>query len=79
MFELMKRKLTSNNFDYLFAQSATLLGSIVICIVGLYALIRLDLSEPETFLGILLVLAVTLLGIICGLLIPIVEQYDAES
>jgi len=79
MFDLMKRKLSSNDIDCLFAQTATFLGSIVVCIAGLYALIRLDLSESEMFLGILLVLAVTLLGIICGLLIPIVEQYDAES
>ena len=53
----------------------------VIMVGGLIKLTALQLTEPQPFFGILLVLAVALLGIILGVLLPIaqcVEQWQRD-
>ena len=65
------RPLTSDGFDAKAGQLACWLVSALVLVLGFLKLFRLSLSETELFFGILLVLAVTLLGVLIGLVLPI--------
>lgn len=65
------RPLTSDSFDAKAGQLACWLVSGLVLVLGFLKLFRLSLSETELFFGILLVLAVTLLGVLIGLVLPI--------
>jgi hypothetical protein len=73
MLRLLNRSLTSTSFDAKAAQTACWACSLIVMVTGILKLTRLQLTEAELFFGILLVMAVTILGIIAGLLMPIVE------
>ena len=67
----MLRPLTSDTFDAKAGQVACWLVSGLVLVLGFLKLFRLPLSETELFFGILLVLAVALLGVLIGLVLPI--------
>lgn len=73
VLRLFTRNFTSTRFDTKTAQIASWFCSCLVFLVGTLKLTRLQLSEVELIFGLLLVLAVTLLGLIIGLLMPIVE------
>ncbi len=73
VLRLFKSKLTSRGFDAKAAQIACWICSLIVMVVGIFKLTRLQLTEAELFFGILLVMAVAILVIITGLLMPIVE------
>ena len=73
VLRLFKRNLTSTGFDAKAAQMAFWICSLVVMVAGTLKLTRLPLTEAELFFGILLVMAVTILGTIAGLLMPVVE------
>lgn len=55
------------------AQAICWTGSLAGMVAGIWKVAQLELSEPQLCCGILLVMAVTMLGVIAGLLMPIVE------
>jgi hypothetical protein len=73
VLRLFKRNLTSTGFDAKAAQMGCWICSLIVMVAGILKLTRLQLTEAELFFGVLLVMAVTVLGIIAGLLMPIVE------
>jgi len=78
VIRLFTRNLTSTGFDAKMAKMACWICSAVVMVAGILKLARLQLTESELFFGILLVLAVAILFIILGLLMPIVE-YVAQK
>ena len=70
---ILGRNLTSTGFDAKAAQIGCWICSLIAMVAGIFKLTRLQLSEAELFIGILLVMAVTILCIIAGLLMPIVQ------
>ena len=72
--QYFQRKLTSDKLDAMMGQIACCAVSGVILVAGLFKLTELQLTEPELFFGILLILAVALLGIILGVLLPIAQS-----
>jgi hypothetical protein len=78
-FRILKRSLTSGNFDAKLGKNACWFCSAVILVVGFIKITQLQLSEREFFFGLLLVLAVAVLGLILGILIPIAQQLTDKS
>ena len=72
-FTWLFRKLTSASTDAKIGQAFCWVGALLVMVAGMYKLTRLPLNEAELFFGVLLVMAVTLLGVIAGLLLPVVE------
>ena len=68
------RKISSDRFDARFAQFACWAGSILVLGLGFLKLASLPLTETELFLGLLLVLAVGLLGVNLGFLVRIEDN-----
>ncbi len=78
----IQRKLTSDRFDATMGQTACWAVSGFIMVTGLLKVSAMQLTEPQFFFGVLLVLAVALLGIILGVLLPIaqtVEQWRKDG
>jgi hypothetical protein len=73
VLRLFRRNLTSTGFDAKAAQIACWICSLIVMVAGILKLTRLQLTEAELFIGVLVVMAVTILCIIAGLLMPIVE------
>lgn len=73
------RNLTTSRFDAKAAQAACWICSLLVLVVGVLKLTRLQLTETELFLSILLVLAVAILCLITGLLMPIVEYVSQKK
>ena len=71
---LLQRPLTSSMFDARVGQMACWLGSLLIMVLGIFKLTRLPLNETELFFGVLLVMTVTLLGVLIGLVLPLVAE-----
>ena len=72
-FQDFNRKITSDAFDAQSGQIISWLVSILVLIVGFMKLTSLQLTEAQLFFGILLLLAVVLLGVILGVLLPIAQ------
>ena len=68
-----KRNVTSTRFDVKIAQWVLWSIALMIIVGGIYELTRFQLTEYQLFVGILLVLAVSLQVILGGLLLPIVQ------
>ena len=66
ILQLFKRNLTSPRLDATLAQIFCWTCSIIVMVAGVLKLSRLQLTEKELLFGILLVMAVTLLGIVAG-------------
>lgn len=82
VFKSLQRKLTSDKFDATMGRMACWAVSGFIMVTGLLKVSAMHLTEPQLFFGILLVLAVSLLGIILGVLLPVaqtVEQWRKEN
>lgn len=66
---VFKRKISSGRFDAGLGHALCWAFAILVLIVGLPKLASFDLTEPQLFFGILLLIAVALLGIILGTLL----------
>jgi hypothetical protein len=75
----MIRPLTSSHVDAKLCQIAYWIGSVVVLFVGMFNLKRLPLSEAEFFFGLLQILAVVLLGVLIGLVLPLAVARDARG
>ena len=65
----LRQKISSGRFDAGLGHALCWAFSTVVLIVGLPRLASFDLTEPQLFFGILLLIAVALLGIILGTLL----------
>lgn len=74
MLRLFRCDLTSPRLDSKVGQIACWLCSAGVLTLGMWKLSRLQLTEKELFFGVLLVLAVALLGVVLGMLLPLVEE-----
>ena len=74
IFQSLTRPLTSQAFDAKTGQFACWLASGLVLVLGMLKLCRLPLNETELFFGVLLVLAVSLLGVLIGLVLPIAAR-----
>ena len=74
----LSRPLTTPAFDVRLARTLCWLGSAAILILGFVKLTRLPLSETELFFGVLLVLAVGLLGVLIGLVLPMAVRGERD-
>lgn len=72
-FSLIGRRITSSVFDAKAGQTLCWLASMFVMVGGIFKLMSLKLSEVEFFLGLMLIVTVSLLGIILGILLPIGE------
>jgi len=66
----LRRTVSSEAFDVKLGQGVCFVGSVVVGVASWWKLLRLELSEPELFLGLLLSLCVPLLLIIVGMVLP---------
>ena len=57
-------------------QVACWLAAAIILVAGLFKLTTMQLTEPELFFGVLLTLAVALLGVVLGVLLPMAQSFD---
>jgi uncharacterized membrane protein len=73
LFRNFNRKITSEAFDAQSGQVVSWLVSILVLILGFLKLTSFQLTEVQLFFGILLLLAVVLLGVILGLLLPVAQ------
>ena len=74
---LLTFPLSSSTFDRRIGQWICWSISILILMLGFYKLSCLPVNEKELFFGILLVIAVSLLGVLIGLVLPLAA--DAAS
>ena len=79
IIHLFKRNITTSRLDAKLGQAFCWTGSLVMMTAGILKLTRLQLTESELFFGILLVMAVTMLGIVARLLLPVVEYVAREQ
>lgn len=79
LLRLMTRPLTSNMTDVKWGQCACWLASIAVLVLGMYKLTDLPLTETELFFGLLLVVAVTMLGVLIGLVLPLAVRREGEG
>jgi len=73
VLQYFQRKLTSEKFDAKAGQVACWMVSGFILVSGIFKVTAMQLSEPQLFFGILLVLSVALLGVVLGILLPIAQ------
>ena len=78
IIQYFTRTFTLTRFDVKAAQVVVWSVALVVMVGGIYTLARFQLTEPELFFGILLVMAVSLQVIVAGLLLPIVA-YVAQQ
>lgn len=79
IFQPLTRPLTSVAFDAKVGQVACWLASGLVLVLGMLKLCRLPLNETELFFGILLVSAVSLLGTLLGLVLPIAARASTSD
>ena len=79
VFRMMTRPLTSTHTDAKWGQIACWLASGLVLVLGMYKLTDLPLTETEFFFGVLLVLAVGLLGVLIGLVLPLAAARDDDA
>jgi hypothetical protein len=75
----LTRSITSQRFDVQAGRVACWLVSVAVLILGCLTLARLELTEVELFLGLLLVLTVSLLSVLLGLVLPMAADHDRRS
>ena len=73
VFRLLKHRLTTTRFDAQAGQFGCWLMSLTFMVIGIRRIASYQLTEPELLFGILLVMALTLLGVIAGLIIPVLR------
>ena len=76
VFRLVTRKLTSTEFDARAGQIAAWTVSALVLVLGLLKLASLQLTETQLLFGVMLVLAVSLLGVNLGLMLPIAQSVN---
>jgi predicted membrane-bound spermidine synthase len=72
----LNRPLTAHDFDAKWGQIICWVISCVVLLGGIRELTLLPLTETELFFGLLLVLAVTMLGVLIGLVLPLAAVGD---
>lgn len=77
-FRILQRVISTARFDAKFGQMLCWTFSVVVMVGGLYRLTQLTLTEPQFFMGMLLIVALSMLGLVTGVLLPI-AQYVAEK
>jgi hypothetical protein len=65
--------VSNDAFDTKLGQGVCFLASVLILMVSLWELARLDLTEVQLFFGLLLSLAVPLLLLVVGLILPLAQ------
>jgi hypothetical protein len=76
LLHMLRRPISSGRFDDRFAQVACYVGSLLVLVLGILKLCRLGLDEAHLFLGLLLVLCLTTLGVIGGSLVGPAEKAE---
>jgi predicted membrane-bound spermidine synthase len=71
----LNRPLTAHDFDAKWGQIICWVISCVVLLGGIRELTLLPLTETELFFGLLLVLAVALLGVLIGLVLPLATSH----
>ena len=79
MIRTLKRTATTATFDAKVGQALCWFFSGVVMVGGLLKLTTLALTEFEFFIGLLLVVAVSVLGLIAGILLPIAQYLATKS
>ena len=69
--ESLNYKVTNDAFDMRLAQVACFVAGLLVLALSFWKLTRLDLTEAQLFLGILLSFAMPLLFIVISLLLPL--------
>ncbi len=69
--KMFTRQLSSVDFDAGMGQLACWAASLLMLVLGVFKLVALPLTETELFFGVLIVLAVALLGVNLGMLVRI--------
>jgi len=73
LFRDFDRKITSSAFDAKLGPILAWSVSILVLVLGFLTLASLQLAATELFFGLLLVVAVSLLCVIVGMLIPVAQ------
>lgn len=72
------RKLTSDRLDNRIGELSAYGASLVVLLLGFRKLVSLELTETNLFFGSLLVLAVSLLAVNCGLLMGLRAKWSSD-
>jgi hypothetical protein len=76
LLNILIKPIGSARCDDRFAQVACYVGSLLVLVLGILKLCRLGLDEAHLFLGLLLVLCLTMLGVIGGTLVGPPEKAE---
>ena len=71
LLRVMIQPLTPDRIDVKGGQIVCWLAAMAVLILGMLKLAELSLTEAELFVGLLLVLTVTLLMVLIGLVLPL--------
>jgi len=77
--EWLTRRITKDSFDRKLGQIVCFIAAIPVFALSMWKLTRLHLGEAEFFLGTLLTIALTLLFIILGVLLPIASAVQHQG
>jgi hypothetical protein len=75
----LQQTITTGKFDAKLGQVLCWFFSGVAMVGGLIKLTTLTLTEPEFFAGMLLVVAVSMLGLIAGMILPIAQHFGEKK
>ena len=75
ILRVLNRPLTTFELDAKWGQTICWLISCVVLILGIRELTLLPLTETELFFGLLLFLAVSMLGVLIGLVLPLATTH----
>ncbi len=76
---MLTRGITKDSIDRKLGQIVCFIAGIFLFALSTWKLTKLHLTEAELFLGILLIIAVTLLFIILGLLLPMASAVRSKQ
>ena len=76
IIRLLRRHVSTSHIDAKAGQIFCWIFSAIVMILGIVKVCSFDLTEAQFFAGLLLVVAVSLLGLIAGILLPIAAKTD---
>lgn len=71
IIQSLSREITHDAFDRTLGSVACFVAGVLVLVLSFWKLTRLELTEAQLFLGVLISLVVPLLLIVIGLLLPI--------
>lgn len=79
LVKYLNHEVSSTHLDAQLGQLIAWVSSALVMVGGTIRLTKLELTEPEFFIGLFLVTTSSLLGLMIGILIPIATKFSQQS